>query len=87
MSTSPIRIIIIDTNCFLKLYQSSVRPLMGQDIGGYRLLTLEKLVAEFKNNKNLVSNYPSIASGPKHDELTNSAIKLSGINKKGLKMY
>lgn len=85
MPTSSSRIILVDTNCFLRLYQSSVRPLMGQDIGGYRLLTLKKLIEEFQNNQNLVSNYPSIASGPKHDELTNSAIKLSGINKGKIK--
>lgn len=82
MPTSSSRIILVDTNCFLRLYQSSVRPLMGQDIGGYRLLTLKKLVEEFQNNQNLVSNYPSIATGSKYDELTNSAIKIRGVNKK-----
>ena len=85
MSTSSSRIILVDTNCFLRLYQSSVRPLMGQDIGGYRLLTLEKLVDEFQNNPTLISSYPAVASGSKHDELTNSAIKLSGINKRKIK--
>lgn len=55
---------------------------MGQDIGGYRLLTLEKLIDEFQNNPTLVSSYPSVASGTRHDELKNSAIKLRGINKK-----
>lgn len=82
MPTSSSRIILVDTNCFLRLYHSPVLPLMGQDIGGYRLLTLEKLVDEFQNNHTLVSNYPSVASGTRHDELKHSAIKLSGINKK-----
>lgn len=76
MTAAAIRIVLVDTNSFLRLYHSPVLPLMGQDIGGYRLLTLESLVDEFLNNPTLTMGYPSVASGPKHDDLTKAKLKL-----------
>lgn len=80
-----LRFILVDTNCFLRLYHSPMLPLMGEDIGGYKLLTLKKLIDEFKNNQVLMVDYPSVASGAKHDDLINSTLKLSGINIKLIK--
>lgn len=81
MTSAPIRIVLVDTNCFLRLYQSPVLPLMGQDIGGYRLLTLGCLVDEFLNSPSLTANYSWVAADPKRSDLTNAKLKLRGSNK------
>ena len=75
MSSSPVRIVIVDTNCFLRLYQSPVLPFLGQEVGGFRLLTLECLVAEFLESPTLIKNYPCVASGPKNIDLKNAQLK------------
>ena len=85
MNSPPTRIVLIDTNCFLRLYHSSVSPLMGQDIGGYRLLTLECLVDEFLNSPTLTTNYPWVASEPKRSDLTNAKLKLGSPSKNRVK--
>ncbi len=86
MTGASIRIVLVDTNCFLRLYHSPVLPLMGQDIGGFRLLTLESLVDEFHNNPVLTQSYPSVSSGPKHDDLTKAKLKIRSATKTSVKI-
>lgn len=45
--------LLIDTNAFLRLYFSPVLPLLGEVIGGYKLMTLESLVGEFLRSDRL----------------------------------
>lgn len=82
MASGTPRFILVDTNCFIRLYQSPVLPLLGQDIGGFRLLTLAALADEFNNNPNLQKLYPWMVSGPKANDLKNAKLILSGINKR-----
>jgi hypothetical protein len=82
MAAGPIRFVLVDTNCFLRLYQSPVIPLLGQDIGGYRLLTLECLIDEFLQNQDLVRNYRWVTDKPIIDDLKRAKLKLSGINQR-----
>lgn len=81
MTSNSVRIVLVDTNCFLRLYQSPALPLLGQDIGGYRLLTLGCLVDEFLNSPSLTANYSWVAADPKLSDLTNAKLKLRGANK------
>lgn len=81
MAPAVTRIILVDTNCFLRLYQSPVLPLLGQDVGGYRLLTLKALIQEFNENPTLVEQYHWVAEGSRSTDLNNAALRLSGINK------
>jgi hypothetical protein len=82
MVTGPIRFVLVDTNCFLRLYQSPVIPLLGQDIGGFRLLTLACLIDEFLGNPNLVKSYRWVTDRPVIDDLLRAKLKLSGINQR-----
>lgn len=82
MAAGPIRFVFVDTNCFLRLYQSPVIPLLGQDIGGYRLLTLECLIDEFLGNPGLVKSYRWVTDKPVIDDLLRAKLKLSGINQR-----
>lgn len=81
MTSPPARIVLVDTNCFLRLYHSPVIPLLGQNIGGYRLLTLECLVDEFLNSPALTASYSWVAADPKRSDLTNAKLKLRGASK------
>lgn len=39
-------IVVVDTNCFIRLLFSPLRPVLGATFGGYQLMTLADLVAE-----------------------------------------
>jgi hypothetical protein len=39
MSDQP-KLVIVDTNCYVRLYFSPLRPILGQVVGGYHLVTL-----------------------------------------------
>ncbi|MBW8370364.1 MAG: hypothetical protein K0M66_05240 [Thiobacillus sp.] len=82
MTVVAYRIVLVDTNCFLRLYQSPASPLLGQDIGGYRLLTLGCLIDEFLENPALVLNYRWISSKPIIDEVQKAKLKISEIYKR-----
>ena len=81
MPDNKIKIVIVDTNCFIRLFHSSVKPIFGMDIGGYRLLTLGCLVDEYLLSPNLKSSFPWIAQEPRLSELKNSKLKLKASNK------
>lgn len=81
MATKSPRFVLVDTNCFLRLYQSPVLPLLGQDVNGCRLLTLDVLVSEFLDNGRLVADYPWVAENPKRADLDNARLKLKGPTK------
>lgn len=51
------RVILVDTNCFIRLYQSPVLPFLGKKVEGYHLLTLPLLIDEFLNSRNLQIKY------------------------------
>lgn len=81
MTSPSTRLILVDTNCFLRLYHSPVLPLMGQDIGGYQLVTLECLVNEFLDSPNLTQSYPWVDSEPTRSDLINAKLNLRGATK------
>lgn len=76
------RFLLVDTNCFIRLYGSPVMPLMRQTFGGYLLLTLQSLIDEFKDNKDLAGRYPWVTQEPRLSDLIGSRLKLSGITKR-----
>lgn len=82
MTVTETRFILVDTNCFLRLYQSPALPLLGQTVGNFTLLTLESLVTEFKDSPSLPGQYPWVAKGPKNEDLLKAQLKLGSINKR-----
>ncbi|MDT0359336.1 hypothetical protein RJO15_26365 [Herbaspirillum huttiense F1] len=68
--------ILLDTNCFLRIYCSPVIPLLGRDVEGYRLLTLGRLIDEFKANPRLVATFTNLGAPPKSTDLENGALRL-----------
>jgi rRNA-processing protein FCF1 len=56
------RLILVDTNCFLKLYQSPIRPFLGRVIGSHRLVTMNAMVNEFMRSERLQDIYAWLSS-------------------------
>lgn len=71
------RLVILDTNCFVKLYHSPVLPFLGQLAGGYNLMTLTCLIDEFKRSDRLQSEYAWLNRKVAAEDLDKIAIKLS----------
>ncbi len=69
--------ILLDTNCFLRIYCSPVLPLLGQVVGGYRLLTLASLIDEFKGNPRLVQTFSHVGIAPRSLDLDRGALRLT----------
>lgn len=42
------KLVVVDTNCLLRLYISPVRPLLGRTVAKYQLMTLSELARELK---------------------------------------
>lgn len=75
--TTSARIVLIDTNCFIRLYQSPVLPFLGETINGYHLLTVPSLIQEFLSSSRLMNEYAWLAGVVKKENLTKAAIQLT----------
>ncbi|MES2040385.1 MAG: hypothetical protein V4495_21405 [Pseudomonadota bacterium] len=69
------RLVLVDTNCFLRLYHSPVRPFLGEIVGGYKLLTLNTLIQEFHRSKRLQEFYAWLMPDIKAEDLSKVAIQ------------
>lgn len=47
--TNPTRLVLVDTNCLVRIYFSPLRPILGRPVAGYELKTLDGLAKELKN--------------------------------------
>lgn len=47
--TKPTKLVLVDTNCLVRIYFSSLRPILGKPVAGFELKTLDGLAIELKN--------------------------------------
>jgi hypothetical protein len=47
--TAPTKLVLVDTNCLVRIYFSPLRPILGRPVAGYELKTLDELAKELKN--------------------------------------
>ena len=74
----PVRqLVLVDTNCYIRLHYAPLRPILGTAVGRYDLLTLPSLLDEFKNSDRLMANYAWVdaAMTPEHRAI--AAVALS----------
>jgi len=76
--------LVVDTNCFLRLLDWGPRPLVGQTVASFRLVTTEKLVAEGQSD-DLQEKYPKLGDAGIQRELKAAALKFSPRDKKALR--
>lgn len=43
------KLVLVDTNCLVRIYFSSLRPILGRPVSGYELKTLDGLARELRN--------------------------------------
>jgi predicted nucleic acid-binding protein len=70
------KIIIVDTNCYIWLYCSPVRPIMGHEFGGYQLFTITELKLETDLNSDVIARNPWMANVDIQTELASACLKL-----------
>lgn len=71
------RIVLIDTNCFIKLYQSPVLPFFGETVDGRKLLTLTALINEFFSSRRLKQEYAWLQSTVKSEDRDRIELRLT----------
>ncbi len=76
MPVSKPRLIIVDTNCYVRLYMSSVRPLLGSVVGGFRLMTLTELKLETSLRSNVRERFPWMGAADIQADLDGACLKL-----------
>lgn len=59
------KLVVVDTNCLVRLYFSSLRPVLGSAFSGYLLMTLQELANELAH----------LASNDKHAWLSDKVIQ------------
>ena len=75
MSIAPKKI-IVDTNCYIRLYCSPVRPMMGSEFSGYQLFTITELKLETDLNTDVVARNPWMANVDIQTELASACLTL-----------
>jgi len=68
--------IIVDTNCYIRLYCSPVRPILGQEFGGYQLFTIAELKLETDLNTDVIARNPWMANIDIQAELLSACLKI-----------
>jgi hypothetical protein len=61
------RLVIVDTNCYVRLYYSKLRPILGSVVNGHRLVTLHELANESKGGGLVERNGWLSAQDIQHD--------------------
>lgn len=47
-TTANNKLVVVDTNCLVRVYFAALRPILGQPVAGYQLMTLRELADELK---------------------------------------
>ncbi|OWQ84505.1 hypothetical protein CDN98_18500 [Roseateles terrae] len=74
---SPRRIVVVDTNCFVRLYFSPLRPLLGSTAMGHRLVTLRELAEETRQRSGLTLRHPWLGSSDVQKDLSTAIVTLT----------
>ncbi|WP_227814116.1 hypothetical protein [Nitrogeniibacter aestuarii] len=77
MTNNNSRPVLIDTNSYIRLFFSELRPLLLQNVDGHSLLTLEDLVNEFYNSQKLTQKYPWMLDPEIKAELLRATLSVS----------
>ncbi|MDN3918735.1 hypothetical protein [Roseateles violae] len=73
---SPPTLLVVDTNCFIRLLFSPLRPVLGSTFAGYRLVTLAELADEVGPGTEVVERHPWLLEKAVQKELAGNCLKL-----------
>ena len=72
----PPTLLVVDTNCFIRLLFSPLRPVLGSTFAGYRLVTLVELADEVCAGTEVVERHPWLLDADVQRELAGNCLKL-----------
>lgn len=70
------KLVVVDTNCFVRLLFSPLRPILGSTFNGHRLMTILELVGELAPGTDVVERNPWLLEAAVQKELANNCLKL-----------
>ncbi len=76
MPANPPKLVIVDTNCYVRLYLSPVRPILGSTFEGYKLMTLTELKFESGPGTRISETYPLLAADDIQRELHAACLRI-----------
>lgn len=74
MPTKKPTIVIVDTNCFIRLMFSPLRPVLGSAFGGYQLMTIANLAEECGPDTEVADRHPWLLASEVQRELANNCL-------------
>ena len=72
----PPTILVVDTNCFIRLLFSPLRPVLGATFAGYKLLTLLELAVECGPGTSVTKRNPWLLDEAVQQELASNCLML-----------
>lgn len=70
------KFVIVDTNCYIRLLFSPLRPILGSTLGGRRLMTLTDLASECGASTGAAAGHPWLLDQSIQAELAANRLKL-----------
>jgi len=71
----PPKIVVVDTNCYVRLLHSPLRPLLGTVVSGHKLMTTVDLAAETLGNSGLGGRQAWLASADIQADMGGATLK------------
>jgi len=71
----PPTLLVVDSNCFIRLLFSPLRPVLGSTFAGYRLVTLAELADELGPGTEVVERNPWLLDPAVQEELVRNCLK------------
>lgn len=75
MPSAP-NLVVVDTNCFIRLLFSPLRPVLGSTFAGYKLITLAELKEEVGPGTEVADRNPWLLNQDVQRELANNCLKV-----------
>jgi len=72
----PPTLLVVDTNCFIRLLFSPLRPVLGSTVSGYKLVTLAELADEVGPGTEVAERHPWLLEAAVQKELVGNCLKL-----------
>lgn len=72
----PPTLMVVDTNCFIRLLFSPLRPVLGSTFAGYKLMTLLELTVECGPGTSVTNRNPWLLDEAVQQELASNCLKL-----------
>jgi hypothetical protein len=71
------KLVIVDTNCYVRLYYSDLRPILGSVVSGHRLVTLSELANEVREGTAVVERNPWLSASDIQQDIRGAVLEVA----------